>query len=49
MFCDKIKLWNFAHTHSYLQQIIGDTKFICNPRGYPSENKSWIEDLIIEI
>jgi len=49
MFCDKIKLWNFAHTHSYLQQIIGDTKFICNPRGYPSENKSWIENLIIEI
>jgi hypothetical protein len=49
MFCDKIKLWNYGHTHSQGNSFIGDTKFICNPRGYPSENRSWTENLIIEI
>jgi predicted phosphohydrolase len=46
---DKVKWWIYGHGHDNNESIINETKFICNPRGYPGENKNWIENLIIEI
>ena len=30
--------WVFGHTHTPVRHQLNQTKFICNPRGYPSEN-----------
>jgi predicted phosphodiesterase len=32
----KIKLWVHGHTHVAFDYIIGETRIICNPRGYES-------------
>lgn len=31
------KLWLFGHTHVDCDLVIGDTRLVCNPYGYPSE------------
>ncbi len=56
---DELKLfnfdcWIFGHTHfsmKYLYENAFDKTipFVCNPRGYYSENKSFEEDLFVEI
>jgi len=33
------KLWCFGHTHTTVNEQIGDTKFLANPRGYPREHR----------
>jgi predicted phosphodiesterase len=33
----KPKLWLFGHTHAECDIVIGDTRCLCNPYGYPSE------------
>lgn len=30
----KIKLWTHGHTHYKFDYMIGDTRIVCNPRGY---------------
>jgi Icc-related predicted phosphoesterase len=30
----QIKVWTHGHTHSFFDYFIGDTRIICNPRGY---------------
>lgn len=30
----QIKLWTHGHTHHYFDYRIGDTRVVCNPRGY---------------
>ena len=50
--CDaKPDLWCHGHTHHSFDYMIGNTRIVCNPRGYvPDEpNKGFIDDLIIEI
>ena len=45
------KLIVHGHTHERFDYMIGDTRVVCNPRGYPREN-SWYENyepLIVEI
>ena len=43
-------LWLFGHTHSSMDKMVGDTRLVCNPRGYGSENKYGFNDkLILEI
>ena len=43
-------LWIHGHVHSQYDYVIGKTRIISNPRGYPDErNKNFIPDLIIEI
>lgn len=45
------KLIVHGHTHRKMDYMIGNTRVICNPRGYPNEN-SWYETyqpLIVEI
>lgn len=33
----KPKLWMFGHTHGSVDMMLGDTRLLCNPLGYPSE------------
>lgn len=46
-----IRLWCHRHTHSPSDYTIGETRIICNPRGYVryGENKHFNENLIVEI
>ena len=30
----QIKLWTHGHTHHNFDYVIGETRVICNPRGY---------------
>lgn len=41
------KAWIYGHTHDKHDYVIGNTRFICNPAGYPSEYK--IEPYIYEL
>ena len=36
----KIKCWIYGHTHSPSNKTIHNIPFICNPIGYPNENKT---------
>jgi len=47
----QIKLWCHGHTHSNMDYNIGETRVICNPRGYAhlNENDNFNKDLTIEI
>jgi len=49
----QIKLWTHGHTHHFFDYMIGDTRVVCNPRGYESysgkEHTGWNPDLIIEV
>lgn len=43
-------LWLFGHTHSSWDVNVGDTRLVCNPRGYGDENQNGYNDsLILEI
>lgn len=37
----QIKLWTHGHTHHFYDYMIGDTRVVCNPRGY--ENSTYKE------
>lgn len=45
------KLWVHGHTHDEFDYMIGTTRVICHPRGYPSErNNYWdYEPKIVEL
>jgi predicted phosphodiesterase len=49
----EIVLWTHGHTHHPFDYMIGDTRVVCNPRGYEteahSEHTGWNPNLIIEI
>jgi Icc-related predicted phosphoesterase len=46
----KPRLWLHGHTHSTCDHILGSTRIVCNPFGYPSETKKHFnEKLIIEV
>lgn len=49
-----IKLWTHGHTHHYFDYTVGETRVICNPRGYEqasawSEDTGWNPNLTIEV
>lgn len=48
-----IVLWTHGHTHSVFDYKIGDTRIICNPRGYEgdtyNEKTGWNPNLLLEI
>lgn len=48
---ENIKLWIHGHSHNSSDYYIGDTRVICNPRGYfPNDlNKDFKDDLVIEV
>lgn len=49
-----IKLWTHGHTHHCFDYVIGETRVVCNPRGYHqpsgwSEDTGWNPNLIVEV
>jgi len=52
-FPKNVKLWTHGHVHNNFDYHIGNTRIICNPRGYcnkyQQENKNFDPNLIIEI
>ena len=43
-------IWIFGHVHTAFQGQVGDTRLICNPKGYGNyENRLFDDDLIVEI
>lgn len=49
----QIKLWTHGHTHHPFDYMIGDTRVVCNPRGYESdgycEDSGWNPNIVLEI
>jgi Icc-related predicted phosphoesterase len=45
----QIKLWTHGHMHNNFDYMIGDTRVVCNPKGYPGENGDFENNLILEI
>ena len=39
-FTAPIKAWIYGHTHTPNKTLINNIQFVCNPKGYPSENTS---------
>ncbi|MFB2967684.1 metallophosphoesterase [Aerosakkonema sp. BLCC-F183] len=45
-----ISLWIHGHIHCQHDYLLGSTRVICNPRGYPDErNNNFIPDLTIDL
>ena len=49
LFKEPIKIWIFGHTHKECDKEINGIKFLCNPIGYPDENKITDYCRIVEI
>ena len=45
----QIALWVHGHVHDCWDYKIGDTRIICNPRGYPGEINGFNPNFIVEI
>lgn len=45
----QIKLWTHGHMHDCFDYNIGNTRIVCNPRGYRNENKYFKHHQILEI
>ena len=49
----QIKLWTHGHTHHPFDYVIGETRIICNPRGYEngsySEDTGWDPEKVVEV
>ncbi len=49
----QIKLWTHGHTHHCFDYMIGETRVVCNPRGYQSdgysEDTGWNPNIILEV
>ena len=46
----QIKLWTHGHTHHCFDYVIGETRVVCNPRGYANhEDTGWDPEKVIEV
>jgi predicted phosphodiesterase len=49
----QIKLWTHGHTHHPFDYMIGETRIVCNPRGYEndgySEQTGWNPNIVLEV
>ena len=49
----QIKLWTHGHTHHPFDYMIGETRVVCNPRGYEadgySEDSGWNPNIVLEV
>lgn len=49
----QIKLWTHGHTHHCYDYMIGETRIVCNPRGYEndgySEQTGWNPNIVLEV
>lgn len=46
---ERPSLWVHGHTHSSFDYRCGETRIVCNPRGYPGENPYFQPGLVIEV
>jgi len=45
-----VPLWVHGHLHSTSDYVLGSTRVLCNPRGYPDEsNPDFVPDLVVEV
>lgn len=51
LFNEELALWIHGHTHDTVDIMVNDTRIVCNPLGYPSEQpyNSCNEELVIEL
>jgi Icc-related predicted phosphoesterase len=49
----QIKLWTHGHMHQPFDYVIGETRIVCNPRGYENdgycENSGWNPNIVLEV
>jgi Icc-related predicted phosphoesterase len=45
----QIALWVHGHVHDCWDYTIGNTRIVCNPRGYPGEINGFNPNFIVEI
>jgi len=47
----QIKLWTHGHTHHFFDYLIGETRIVCNPRGYEGyeEDSGWDRNIVLEV
>jgi Icc-related predicted phosphoesterase len=49
----QIKLWTHGHTHHPFDYMVGETRVVCNPRGYEndgySEQTGWNPNIVLEV
>jgi len=47
----QIKLWTHGHTHHPFDYMIGETRIVCNPRGYEGyePDSNWNPNIVIEV
>lgn len=43
------KLWLHGHTHDSCDYIIGQTRVVCNPRGYPPFNSHFDSSFVVDV
>jgi hypothetical protein len=42
-------LWVHGHTHASCDYTLGQTRVVCNPRGYDDENAAFDRQLVVEV
>lgn len=49
----QVKLWTHGHTHHCFDYVLGETRIVCNPRGYESggysEDTGWNPNIVLEV
>lgn len=43
------KFWFHGHTHASADYMLGETRVICNPKGYKTENRKFNPGLVVEL
>lgn len=43
------RLWVHGHVHDCFDYVVGKTRVICNPHGYPGENRAFNPALLVDI
>lgn len=49
VFTDNVKLWVHGHMHDSFDYVVGSSRVVCNPYGYPRERESVNTKLVLEI
>jgi hypothetical protein len=47
----QIKLWTHGHTHDAFDYMCGETRIVCNPRGYEGyePDSGWNRNIVIDL
>jgi predicted phosphodiesterase len=47
----QIKLWTHGHTHHPFDYVVGETRIVCNPRGYEGyePESGWNPNIVLEV